>query len=173
MVAKTELHNLLDKCQSDPAVHFRAMYDHLIDRVYGYIKVRVNSSDDALDLTQEVFIDIYKAIPNFNYQSDEAFYSFVYTVSKRKLAKYYHKVKNAPETSETPDEYAGPPLKTDDPDLTTALSQLGELDREIITLHHWSRYTFSEIATSLDMTESAIRVRHHRSLKTLAKILSK
>ncbi len=173
MSAKTELHNLLEMCQSDSAVHFRAVYDLLVERIYGYIKARVNSNDEALDLTQEVFIDIYQALPNFKYQSDEAFYSFIYTICKRKLAKHYQKTKLAPATSEELDEYAGPPLKTDDPDLFAALSQLGEMDQEIISLHHWSRYTFGEIAEALNMTESAIRVRHHRSLKTLAEILSK
>jgi RNA polymerase sigma factor (sigma-70 family) len=57
--------------------------------------------------------------------------------------------------------------------LTEALKQLDECSREIVVLHHWSRYTFGEIATIVDMTEEAVRVRHHRAKAVLKDLLIK
>ena len=53
-----------------------------------------------------------------------------------------------------------------------ALEQLDECSREIVVLHHWSRYTFAEIAAIINMNESAVRVRHHRARATLASVLN-
>ncbi len=175
MTSEQSLQATIESCQSNPTGNFQAVYTILIDQVYAYIKSRTSNKDDALDITQEVFIDLYKALPNFSYRSDGEFYSFLYTLSKRKLAKYYSNLKNELRPEEEfldnlPDQNN---QETNQQDIYTALLKLEPETREIITLHHWSRYTFKEIAAMLNMTESAARVRHHRALDTLAILLTK
>jgi RNA polymerase sigma-70 factor, ECF subfamily len=175
MTSEQSLKSLIESCQRNPKGHFKAVYDTLIDQVFAYIKGRTSNNDDALDLTQEIFIDLYNAIPSFSYRSDGEFYSFIYTICKRKLAKHYGRQKaeiypgdeileNLPNQEEPPAE---------DKDIQMALAKLEPETREIIILHHWSRYTFKDIALMLNLTESATRVRHHRALDTLATLLTK
>ncbi len=155
---------------------FRELYEHLIDKVYAYVRYRTDTEDTATDLTQEVFIDLFKALPSFTYTSKEQFYGFVFTITKRKLAKYYadkhtHAAKRTSEFDET--QYVGNVRDISiSTDIANALKTLDDTAREIVVLHHWSRYTFPEIATLIDMTESAVRVRHHRALKTLSVTLT-
>lgn len=167
-----DISELVHKSAVGNAEAFRALYEHLIDKVFAYVRYRTNTEDDAIDLTQEVFVDLYKALPTCTYASKEQFYGFVFTITKRKLAKHYankhtQAAKNMSEFDE--ERYLASDNDTETThDVTNALATLDDLTREIIVLHHWSRYTFPEIATLIDMTESAVRVRHHRALKTLS-----
>jgi RNA polymerase sigma-70 factor, ECF subfamily len=151
---------------------FKQLYEQLIDKVFAYVRYRTASEDNAIDVTQEVFVDIYKALPGFTYSSKEQFYGFVFTITKRKLAKHYadKHIQAAKVTTEFNEDNHQESLL--DPviqsDVARALTTLDDTAREIVVLHHWSRYSFPEIAALIHMTESAVRVRHHRALKLLS-----
>ena len=167
-----DFNELIKKSALGNADAFRTLYEHLIDKVFAYVRYRSHSEDDATDITQEIFVDFYKSLPNFTYASREQFYGFVFTITKRKLAKYYankhtRAIKNQSEFDEQKHgEFLDNSSVSDE--VTRALEKLDALAREIVVLHHWSRYTFSEIATLISMKESAVRVRHHRALKMLS-----
>lgn len=175
MTETSTLKPMVEACRTDVSGQFRDIYEHLIDKIFAYVRYRVGTEEEALDLTQDVFIDLYEALPTFTYHSDPQFYSFVFTITKRKLAKHYAKVLpeklNRVDVEESTLSVSFDSTDTDDA-VFRALQTLDEITREIITLHHWSRYTFPEIALLLNMTESATRVRHHRALKSLATILT-
>lgn len=171
------LRTLISQSGLGDQVAFRELYDYLVDRIYAYIRHRTNNEDDTLDITQEVFIDLYNALARFDYRSFAQFHGFVFLITKRKLAKYYQKTKvELSERADVADEDAlpeevGDALNTDA--IARVLEQLPEQTREIVVLHHWSRYTFAEIAACLHMKESAVRVRHHRAMEQLSKILNR
>lgn len=167
-----DLSQLVKSSADGNAGDFKVLYERLIDKVFAYVRYRINTEDDATDLTQEVFVDLYKALPTFTYVSKEQFYGFVFTITKRKLAKFYSNKHT--QASKTTSEFDEERYQNQTDNTTTsqyvaeALQTLDDVTREIIVLHHWSRYTFPEIATLINMTESAVRVRHHRALKTLS-----
>ena len=76
---------LVVRAVAEQAGAFEALYEHLVDKVFAYVKYRTFREEDALDLTQEIFIDLYKALPSFKYESTPQFYSFVFVITKRKL----------------------------------------------------------------------------------------
>lgn len=175
MTGNVTLQALLTEKDTEYSVRFKAVYDLLVDKVFAYVSYRVSDREAAADIVQEVFIDLHAALQNFTYQSDAQFYSFVFLITKRKLAKHYLSTKSKQESEMDFDE-SNLPSPTTDPEETDsvrrALTTLEEDTREILILHHWSRYTFPEIASLLNMTESAVRVRHHRALKSLATTLT-
>jgi RNA polymerase sigma-70 factor, ECF subfamily len=175
MNTKLALENLIINCQSDQERYFQEVYHLLIDQVFSYLRSRSKNNDDATDLTQEVFIDLYQALPTFNYRSEAEFYGFLYLICKRKLAKYY---KRQPEEEMPGDDFfENIPDRSESQniniDIDTALSKLNSETREILILHHWQRHTFKEIAALLNITEATARVRHHRALSTLSTLLTK
>lgn len=154
---------------------FECLYEHLIDRIYAFVRFRTNDKENAIDITQDVFVDLYSALEGFTYKTEGQFYAFVFMITKRKLARYYAGAKT--ESTKRADVFdeallaaQGEDTETKDA-ITRALATLPEVTSEIIILHHWSRYTFSEIAELLGMNESAVRVRHHRALEHLAELL--
>lgn len=158
---------------ADTPEGFAALYEHIVDRVFAFVSFRTNSHEDAREVTQDVFVELYKSLPKFVYRSDVAFYAFLFTIARRQLAAYYKRnQKHASAVLEETEHTALVP----DAHLTTsvhqALETLDDVSREIVVLHHWSRFTFAEIGSLINMTESAVRVRHHRARATLASILT-
>lgn len=168
----TELAVLLAESARGNTASFKELYEFLSNRVFAYVRSRTATRDDALDTTQQVFIELWKSLPRFTYQSDPAFYAFLFTIAKRQLVRVYREREHAPLLLEHEEEIADEEGNGDEGDtVMRALALLDEISREIVVLHHWSRYTFGEIATMLDMNESAVRVRHHRALGTLRTVL--
>jgi RNA polymerase sigma-70 factor (ECF subfamily) len=155
----------------------KKLYDQMIDKIFAYVAYRTNTRECAIDITQDVFIDLFAALSNFTYQSDAQFYAYVFTITRRKLAMSYAQLQKRGENIEfeeqhmTPVDAAKGQALSAAIDIHIALKELDEVAREIVVLHHWSRYTFGEIALLVDMQESTVRVRHHRALKRLAEIL--
>ncbi len=149
---------------------FRRLYEHLIDRVFAYLRSRSGTKEQATDLAQEVFVELWQALPRFIYHTHEQFYAFVFIIARRKLIKLY--TQRGKETLFIDDENTIVDIEKKDgretnDALTRALDLLDPEAREIVVLHHWSRYTFKEIGEFINKTETAVRVQHHRAIKLL------
>jgi RNA polymerase sigma-70 factor, ECF subfamily len=165
------IRTLVEKSSRGDTDAFKELYEALVDRIFGYIASRTDRTT-ATDLTQDSFVELYKALPSCTYRSDPEFHGFVFAIVKRVLAKHYgNKHTKANALSEPLDESVVAAPATDHSErlsIAQALETLDEATREIIRLHHWSRYTFPEISALMHMTESAVRTRHHRALAVLA-----
>ncbi|MCA9354437.1 MAG: sigma-70 family RNA polymerase sigma factor [Candidatus Kaiserbacteria bacterium] len=169
------LEELVTLCAQHDEEAARKLYDRIVELVYNYISLRTHVKEQAIDLTQDVCIDLFAALRgSFQYQSEATFYAFLFTIVRRKLAKHYHREKqrfeqqvNEFEEHTVPDEHGNDITQADAIDVRNALRELEETASEIIILRHWSRCTFAEIAALLDMNESAVRTRHHRAMKML------
>lgn len=169
-IDRDDIRTLVERSSAGDHEAFHTLYEHMVDRIFRYVHARVRSSEIATDLTQDIFVALWKALPRFTYHSREQFYAYVFIITKRTLAKQYQEESRAPETVDgdrIPDSNAIMPGGSEEDLLSRALLLLDEKTREIMILHHWSRYTFGEIATLLGMQETAVRVRHHRGIETL------
>jgi len=172
--SKQDLHTLIIGAKAGDQDCAKQLYEHLVDRIFTYVSSRTSSRDNAVDITQDVLSDLFAGLPRFSYVSDAAFYSFVFTITKRKLAKQYQA--DSEKSSDTKednlkdviaDTKSDPIKQSLSLDVKSALSTLSEIDRDIVVLHHWSRYSFGEIAQLVSLQEATVRVRHHRACKRL------
>jgi RNA polymerase sigma factor (sigma-70 family) len=165
---------LVAEYQSGNRACFEELYQLLTPAIFAFVSHRTATRELAKEVTQDSFVELSKALAQFTYQSDSAFYAFVFTIVRRQLAKQY--AQNAKHSSVGEDalETVADSEVSRETTLSVqvALEKLDERSREIVVLHHWSRYTFVEIAAILHMTESAVRVRHHRARATLATLLT-
>lgn len=166
-----ELRTLVHKSAKGDTESCKELYEHLVDKIFAYVQYRTTLKESAVDITQDVFIDFFSTLSNFTYQSSAQLYAYVFVITRRKLARHYQTQTKKGEEVAFDEEHMAPLVSGEiqevQSDITHALESLDEQTREIVVLHHWSRYTFGEIALLMDMAESAIRVRHHRALKTL------
>jgi RNA polymerase sigma factor (sigma-70 family) len=174
MESTSRIETLTAEYKAGNTASFEELYHLLAPSVFAYISHRTATRELAKDATQDSFVELSKALTQFTYQSDPAFYAFVFTIVRRQLAKQYaHTAKHAHVHDEILETLADAHVSRETTlSVQVALEELDECSREIIVLHHWSRYTFGEIATILHMTESAVRVRHHRARATLANLLT-
>ena len=61
--------SLVERCRANDEAAFNEVVSRYKNKVYNYIYRMTNSSDDAEDLTQEVFIRMYTSIDSFRSQS--------------------------------------------------------------------------------------------------------
>lgn len=153
---------------------FEELYNHMYDRVFKYALSRSHSREDALDIVSQVFIDTWVGMKTFKYISDEHFYSYVFLIAKRRLGKYYRSHREHVELDESHmmDMYE---MDLDGVSniavIQRGIEKLRGAYREILELRYWSELSFKEIGDVLNSNESAVRVKHHRALSKLKKII--
>ena len=60
--------NIIERLQKGDETAFKYVFDSYKDRIYNTILYMVQSDTEAEDLTQEVFVDVFLSIENFNAQ---------------------------------------------------------------------------------------------------------
>lgn len=131
---------------------------------YSYVK----SSADAEDITQEVFLKLYRSGESFT--ADENVKAWLMRVAantaKNYLASAWVK-RQIPLTEDIP-------LKSEkDYELLEALNCLNRNYRAVIYLHYYEGYSVSEISGMLGISESNVKARLKRGRDKLKAILEK
>lgn len=137
--------------------------------LFPFLVARTSRREDALDALQDTLVEVWKALSRFSYQSDAAFFKFVFTIGKRKLARIRTMRIHEEPLLDTHDVADMDALSGAQNRIVVsrALATLPEKDRDIMTLRYWSGLSFSAIAKIVTMSEGAVRVRHHRALREL------
>jgi RNA polymerase sigma-70 factor (ECF subfamily) len=146
---------------------FREIFEHLHARVFGYVLSHTPERDDALDITQESFVDLWKALRKFSYKSDEEFYGFVFLVVKRKIARFY-RMRRA--TISINEDIINEMEETEHEDHRFLIKQIQTLTakyQELLRLRYWGGMKLAEVAAVLGITEGTAKVWHHRALQQL------
>jgi RNA polymerase sigma-70 factor (ECF subfamily) len=159
---------------------FRTIFDASNDRVFRYFLGHVRSRENAVDLMQDTFVDLWKALPKFDYRSDEEFWGYLFMIARRKLYAHQQDSRRRKsvaldmETLEAliPLESHEHPQYEDYRSLFNAIAKLTDASREVLTLRYWSELSFKEIAKALRISEGAAKVRHHRAIHELHVYLS-
>lgn len=170
------LRSLLAEESRLTAEGFRQLYAVVQPKVFAYVSYRTTTREQAIDLTQDILLELHQALISFEYHSDAEFYGFVFTITRRTLARHYankHTQASLRQSDVEIDEIVSTANVSElELSVRQALAQLGPEERDIIVLHHWSRYTFAEIGAMVNMTEGAVRTRHHRAQAKLADLLA-
>lgn len=170
-----ELEKIL-KNTKDESFDFRAVYDLTIDQVFSYVFLRTGDKDFSKDICQDIYVSLWVSLPKFKYISDGHFYSFLFTVVRRKLWKA--RIKNIKMFSlekfhDFIEQFDDEITKKENTDLVLrGVMSLTEKDGMVIKLRYFSDMSFSEISKILNITENNAKVINHRALKKLKQRLS-
>ena len=134
----------------------------------GFMK---GNTDLANDLTQESFINTWRALEKFRGAS--SYKTWIYRITVNTCLKYIRDNKLKDQTSI--DEYMQLPADSGNTEqkhqeLYHAIGQLGEVDRLIIMMV-LDELEYNEIAEVVGINEGNLRVKIHRIKKSLKKIL--
>lgn len=164
-----KLKNLIKESSDGNKESFREIFEILNNRLFTYALSHTKNRDDALDITQDTFIEIWSSLDKFKYNSDEAFYGFAFIILKRKI---FAKRKKIPTVSldneilENIDE--GYEMDIEDYRyLSKHIDSLKEKYQDVLKLRYWSDMTFKEISKVLEIKEITAKVWHHRAIQKL------
>jgi len=172
-----EIEQLVEKAQNGDTGSFGDLYDFFIDPIYRYIFFKVKK-DDALDLTENVFLKIWENLGSYRKTEGSSFSSWAYRIAHNVVVDYYRITKEHSEL----DANIADDKKHNNPVVTTerklgqdalknAIFKLKKTYRQIILMKYINELENHEIARVLRRSEGSVRILKFRALKALKRIL--
>lgn len=161
---------------------FEQLLDRYQKRVYHQALRMLGNPEDAADVTQEVFLKVWKGLPNFREES--GFATWLYRLTDHAAIDLLRAEKKRQGDSSlddgvtdllTADPSPGPQQSAEQKELqqavAAALSALPEEQRRILILREINGLSYEEIGDVLNLPPGTVRSRLARSRAALAKRL--
>lgn len=159
---------------------FACLLDKYSRPVHTLIFKVVRSREDAEELTQDVFMKVFKGLSSF--KGDCGFSTWIYRIayntalsSVRKKKHEFLAIEETTLTNISEEEVADMLGRTDSSEqiqrLDTALEQLPPEERALILLFYMKEKTVDELVTITGLTTSNVKVKLHRIRKKLFVLL--
>ena len=156
------------------------LIDRYLKLIYGFVYKNVGDVAEAEDITQEVFVKIWKNIRKFDQKKN--FKPWIFQIAKNTSVDFLRKKKSIP-FSKFENEKGQNPLveniKSNSPDLLgeisdrkiidSAMQTLGEKERKLINLRHIEGLSFQQISETFKESINTVNSRYRRTLATLRK----
>ena len=157
---------------------WRMIIDRFGPRVFGLLRANCGDPELAEELTQSTFCTVAQKLST--YKEFGRFESWIFRIAMNRLRDEMRRRKRhaVPLANPVLTGLAGEAEVTvvsydtsDKKRLLDALSQLSELDRQIIDLRHTASMSFNQISILLDEPVGTLLARHHRALKKLKQMM--
>jgi RNA polymerase sigma-70 factor (ECF subfamily) len=148
--------------------------------IYSFVYNNVGSPSDAEDITQEVFVKVWKNLKKFNQEKN--FKPWIFQIAKNTSIDFLRKKKSIPfskfenDKGQNPlvDNIAAKPLNlieklSDQRTVMAVMGTLTEKEQKIITMRHTDGMSFKEIAEEFNESINTIKSRYRRVLGNMRK----
>lgn len=154
-------------------------YQHYALKMFAYVCLHTQSSNDAEDMLFEVFLVALEHERELETMLEDEQRAWLWTVARNKIIDYHRRLRRwhmipldhlaeSIDNEATPDEVA---LQHEEYEhLHTHLKQLSVLQQEVLELRFTAGLRCAEIATVMNKKEGAIRTMLSRALNTLRSI---
>ncbi len=165
--------NLVERCKQGNLLSFKELYGQYSKAMFNTSLRIVNNSADAEDIVQESFIDAFRKIERFNYQSTFGAWMKRIVINKsiNHLRNKKLKLIDINQTNiidlEDDDTLDEGDIQFKVAEIKKAVSMLPDGYRTVFTLNAFEGYDYEEIAGILGITESTVRTQYHRAKKQL------
>lgn len=157
---------------------FQKYYEEFMPKIFRYVYSKVSDRELAEDLVSEISL---KAFEHFeSYDEQYSFGGWFYGIARNHLIDHYKKFAKQKHTSLdeienlVPDS-SSPVADTEralkEGELKAAMAKLSDNEKELVTLHYLSGYSYSEMGEMFQKEENTIKVATHRAVTTLRKLL--
>jgi RNA polymerase sigma-70 factor, ECF subfamily len=151
---------------------FLALYDRYVDRVLGYVKVRISDRDACEDVTSQIFTRALERIDQFDGRG--TFAGWLFQIARNAISDV-HRERPTDELGDAVatlrDPQAGPEEQALDRDRATRLRALVRSlpsdQQHLLALRYGAGLDYEEICALVGGNPGAIRVRVHRLLESL------
>ena len=184
---------LVRRCVAGDAAAWEEIVQKYHRRIYNICYRFAGSGNDADDLTQEVFIKMYRTLNTYDVERG-AFMTWVTTITRNLLVDHFRKTKQermtdsidaapsehedaTPLSERIPDQAAGPDAGVQSREtqevVHQALQKLSPELREAVILRDLQDMDYREIATVLRVPEGTVKSRINRGRTELVRLLQR
>jgi len=178
---------LIAKYLKDDEQSLEILIKRYLRPIYSFVYRYVGDQQEAEDITQEVFVKVWRNLKKFN--RNKKFKTWIFSIAKNTSIDWLRRKKNRPFSNfENEEGYNSLANMIADPaplpneilaqkdiagTLNIAVNQLTLRYRMVLFLRYNDHFTFREIAEVLGKPLNTIKSRHRRALIQLRKLLSK
>ncbi|MDY2573995.1 MAG: RNA polymerase sigma factor [Fusobacterium necrophorum] len=144
---------------------FDEIFEQYFDKVYYKVLGIVKNSNDAEDISQEVFISVYKNLKKF--KGESSIYTWIYRIAINKTYDFLKKNKTMLEINE---EILSLEYNVDmDRNMILAekLKKISMQEREFVILKDLYGYKLKEIAEMKDMNLSTVKSIYYKAIRDM------
>ena len=165
---ETDLCEIIAGCQQKSIEHMHLLYCHFCRKIYS-LMVRMVGHQDADDLTQQVFLQVFRSIQQFAGRS--RFSTWLHRLALNEALQHLRRQKSRQQASlvaEPIDNVPGHERAEESRELLEqALSQLDPALRSIFLLREVEGHSYEEIAAVLEIPEGTVGSRLNRARREL------
>ena len=160
---------------------FAALYDRYVDRVYRHVYYRLGDRGDAEDVTQQVFLNAWRAIGRYRC-TGAPFVAWLFTIAHNAVAGFYRRAKATRDlelelepvaTARWTDPEAETLAAYDRAAVRRAILRLRPDQQQVVIMRFVEGLPYAEIAAALSKGEGHVRVLQHRALHELRRLLAR
>jgi len=172
---------LVERAIAGDADAFGELYLLHMDAIYRYVYFRVGDANDAEDLTEQVFLKAWEALPRYK-QSGNPFTSWLYRIAHNVVVDHHRRRKPVVSMpppgkgewrSKEPTALEQVIEAEETAALAAAIAQLPEDQQQVIILRFIEGLSHAEVARIIGKSEGACRVIQHRALTALHRLLTR
>jgi RNA polymerase sigma-70 factor (ECF subfamily) len=161
----------IDRFLAGDGTAFDELYSRYAAYVHNIAYGVLGDADLAADVTQEVFLQVYRSLPVFRRGS--RFATWLYRIAVNRAVDAGRRIKRrrwvpfSPTLEQKPDVSADPAVDDDRRDtamkVSQVLRQLPRKHQQVLALRYFRELTIEEIAEALGCTPTAAKVRLYRA----------
>jgi len=144
-------------------------------RIYNYSLRMTGATDEAMDLVQEVFLSVYRNLPN--YRGDGVFQAWLFRIASNRCTDFLRRRNNNPlanlNSTDTETFHSTQSAEEDvtrsqaNKNIIKMLSVLSTEQRQVVELKVFQNMTFDEIEGFTGLSASTAKTRFYSALKNL------
>jgi len=179
---------LIRKCMNGNLNAFDELIEKYQKTAYNIALRMLKNPEDAMDISQEAFIKVYKSIKTFNFES--AFSTWLYRIVTNTCLDFLRKKNTNVYSIDNPIQTDDGEIERDIPDssdgpeaalekkltrelVNNAISKLDENHRIVIILRDIQGFSYEEISNILDCSIGTVKSRINRARNNLKEIIIK
>ena len=159
-------------CREGDSEAFRYLVERYQSQALGHAIALIGNRADALDATQEAFIDAFRAVRQFDLS--RPFYPWLYTLLRNRCFKLSARKREISSIEDV--EIVSPHAQLSNEDvigLEKALQSISKEAREIVTLKYFDGLSYDELAERLQIPKGTVMSRLFHARRQLKAELSK
>ncbi len=150
------------------------LYEYYFPKIYRYVNARLANSEDAEDVTTEIFLRMIDNVGSFQFRG-LPFGAWVFRIARNEVVSFVRRQKVRGVSQELHES-----IPDGGPDLTLAIEtqltiavvreateRLPEAQRQVITLRFGAGLSVAETAEALKKTENNVKVLQHKAIAKL------
>jgi RNA polymerase sigma-70 factor, ECF subfamily len=152
----------IEAARKDPQ-RFGVLYNRYYARILGFVYQRVESKEEAYDITAQVFMNALEQLSKYKSQG-VPFSAWLFRIAINELHKFWRKAK-VRQTINIDDTQVGGKLMQ-------AMQQLAPEEIQLLEMRFFEKRPFKEICDILNISETACKARTYRLFERLKTILT-